>query len=197
MKTPTSEDGQGKGSSNNPAKVQMVNTEVLAGVDDDLKAKPNKRCNLASERFENVPSGHTGVKHKVHLLDPVFVNPNSTENIMQVLRHIGKSVGLTRYGGTERSWVAVCCDGSPFTIMNKLCHEYLVCMLCSQGCLGTTTFLTHAEKCHPDSPPEDVHSMREFDWMLPVTGDGHYKIIHGIELGYIHQRVSNKFGLEV
>ena len=85
MKTPTSEDGQGKGSSNNPAKVQMVNTEVLAGVDDDLKAKPNKRCNLASERFENVPSGHTGVKHKVHLLDPVFVNPNSTENIMQVL----------------------------------------------------------------------------------------------------------------
>ena len=85
----------------------MVNTEVLAGVDDDLKAKPNKRCNLASERFENVPSGHTGVKHKVHLLDPVFVNPKSTENIMQVLRHIGKSVGLTRYGGTERSWIGL------------------------------------------------------------------------------------------
>ena len=41
--------------------------------------------------------------------DPVFVNPNNFASLNLVLRHIGETAGVRRYGETEREWVIVCC----------------------------------------------------------------------------------------
>lgn len=46
-----------------------------------------------SQRYEHVPSGHSGEPPQVMLMDPVLVNPNSFGNIVYVLRHIGKQQG--------------------------------------------------------------------------------------------------------
>ena len=106
-------------------------------------------------------------------MDLVFVNPNSFESLKLVLRHIGKTAGVRRYGGTEREWVIVCCDGLPYTMIFRLIQEYLTCAACDKGFLGSELFEQH-KKQH--SEQEEVHYIREFDWVLVHTGDGHYEM---------------------
>ena len=52
--------------------------------------------NMNEERYGHIASAHSAKATDVVLLDPVFVNPNSTENIILVLRHIGQKAGIPR-----------------------------------------------------------------------------------------------------
>ena len=105
-------------------------------------------------------------------MDPVFVNPNSVNNIAKILRHIGKSLGITRYGGEKRMWSFVCCDGLPFGMVLKLIEEFLVCQLCQKEFIGADSFIKHTSEEHNNV--EHVPSIREFDWVVPIVGEGHY-----------------------
>ena len=55
----------------------------------------------------------------VHLMEPCFVNPASLKAVEELLRHIGRHAGIVRYGGKERQWLAVTCDGVPFYLVKK------------------------------------------------------------------------------
>ena len=59
-------------------------------------------------------------KADVHLLEPVFVNPNSHEVIEIILRTVGESAGVKQYGGSERCWLPIECDGLPYTLVRTV-----------------------------------------------------------------------------
>ena len=124
-------------------------------------------------RFEHVKHFHQEGQKPVFVMDPVFVNPNSVENLKLVLRHLGTLAGIKRYGGDERDWVIICCDGLPYTMVRRMIEEYFTCAICSKGFLGNEAFDLH-KKEHPDI--EDVKFVREFDWIILKMGDGHYEM---------------------
>ena len=140
-----------------------------------LKQGP-KPAPLSHERYEHVESGHSGNTYNIHLLDPVFVNRNSIDTIVQVLRHIGTNAGLSRYSGSERKWLIICCDGSPFTLMVKICREFLLCLECNKNFMGSKEFLQHVEKSYSNHCTYEILHMREFDWIVLLPGDGHYEM---------------------
>ena len=169
--------GSSMKNSENVAVPQRPVTKVTVVDVSKVSHRPIKMDLSTNDRYENIPSSHTGKAYNIQILDPVFVNPNSPSNIAKVLRHIGQSTGVTRYpGGTDRSWTMVCCDGLPFTMMKTLCEEFLVCQLCHGEFVGTSDFLKHAAEAHDTLTVTEVPYIREFDWVLPVVGDGHYEM---------------------
>lgn len=151
------------------------NTEQIEVTPMKLKRKKtaSDQENKEPFRFDHVENHHPDEPVQVFVLDPVFVNPNSVDSLKMVLRHIGKTAGVKRYGGEEREWVVVCCDGLPYTIVYRMIVEFFTCVICSQGFLGEAAFANH-KKEHPEI--KDVQFIREFDWILLKTGDGHYEM---------------------
>ena len=49
------------------------------------------------QQYSHVTSCHSGDPVDVILLDPVFVNPNSIESMILILRYIGKKAGICKY----------------------------------------------------------------------------------------------------
>lgn len=81
---------------------------------------------VATERADVVEkSACTGTARPVHvhLLEPCFVNPASLEAVQVLLRHVGQHAGVKQYGGTERDWLAVTCDGVPYYLVRKAIEE--------------------------------------------------------------------------
>lgn len=62
-------------------------------------SKPDS--SLKTTRYDHVKSGHTDKSIPICVIDPVFVNPNSFENLILVLRHKGTTAGVKRYGGND------------------------------------------------------------------------------------------------
>ena len=62
-------------------------------------------------------------KASVHLGEPVFVNPNSHEAVRVVLRDLGRRAGVRQYGGKDRHWLNVVCDGLPYRLARKVISE--------------------------------------------------------------------------
>ncbi|CAG2242694.1 unnamed protein product [Mytilus edulis] len=122
---------------------QKVEVTPLTKKKDKSKADDD---HIDSFRFGHVEHFHQTSEIPVFVMDPVFVNPNSIDNLKLVLRHLGKTAGIKRYGGEERDWVIVCCKEA---------------------------FDSH-KKEHPDV--QEVKFVREFDWILLKTGDGHYEM---------------------
>ncbi|XP_062597901.1 uncharacterized protein LOC134259320 [Saccostrea cucullata] len=132
------------------------------------------------QQYAHVQSFHSGSPVEVTLLDPVFVNPNSIESMILILRFIGKKANIKKYISEEqkedvyiRSWTFVCCDGLPHSLVRRLVEEYFICSLCKEGYLGIEEAQNHAEKKHPGTTP---YFSKEFDWVFLLTGEGHYEM---------------------
>ena len=93
-------------------------------------------------RYNHVNSSHSGLSTDVILLDPVFLNPNSIDNILLVFRHIAKKAKIAKYykdcerPTDARYWTCVCCDRLPHGLVRKLIAEYSVFSVCESGILG-------------------------------------------------------------
>ena len=131
-------------------------------------------------RYNHIESSHSGLTTDVILLDPVFLNPNSIDNIVLVLRHIARKAKIAKYyrdyerPTDARYWTFVCCDGLPHGIVRKLIEEYLVCSVCEKGVLGIQDAQKH-EIEHRGSGIK-ISFTREFDWVFLLTGEGHYEM---------------------
>eukprot|EP00732_Lithocolla_globosa_P001279 Lithocolla_globosa_v1_NODE_610_length_3609_cov_4.771525.p2 type:complete len:324 gc:universal NODE_610_length_3609_cov_4.771525:2034-1063(-) len=68
---------------------------------------------------EEQPLGNPN-KVEYWLQDPIFLNPGSEENLLEILRKIGKDAGIRQYGTGTREWVWITVDGSPYKIICKL-----------------------------------------------------------------------------
>ncbi len=134
--------------------------------------KPQGNKPDEEDSYSHVPHNHPPEPHPLLLMDPVNVNPNSYESIMQVLRAIGRMAGVRRYGGSEREFTVVCMDGLPYSMVVQLCRNYICCGLCHAGFLSTSELIKHAISKHGR---EDIPTYREFNWVIPKVGDGHYE----------------------
>ena len=162
-----------KSSTPNKTVCQPPKVTIIPIVKDrDATCKPDPE----HDRYPNISTNHSGDTYPVHLLEPIFTNPNSTDSIISVLREIGRAAGVTRYGGNSRSWLPICCDGLPFGLMIQVIDNYLYCQECNKGVMGTVEFVKHAQQNHPSADPAKLPSIREFDWVLPVVADGHYEM---------------------
>lgn len=81
---------------------------------------------------------------------------------------------MKRYGGTERVWLPVCCDGLPYGMILGITQAYTVCKECQEGFLGMELFNQHTKTSHKDQV--GIEPVREFDWVVLRTGDGHYEM---------------------
>ena len=126
-----------------------------------------------SERYENVPSNHDGKPRETCMLDPVFVNPNNYQCLKLVLRHLGRKAGVARYGGTERQWLTVSCDGLPYNLVLQLILNYKTCSLCNKSFMAEE-FDVHCSEDHKGQ--EEVPFFREFDWVNLKVGEGHREL---------------------
>ena len=120
----------------------------------------------------------------INVLEPIYVNPCSYESVAIVLRNIGRKCGITRHGG-KRAWVAVACDGLPYTLCNRLLKSSFLCLTCSANLNGADECVQHENEFHEQS--ENVQIVKEFDWVVLVPGSGHIEInmVRGIiELGW-------------
>ena len=131
-------------------------------------------------RYNHVKSSHSGVATDVILLDPVFLNPNSIDNIILVLRHIARKAKIAKYfkdyerPKDARFWTFICCDGLPHGLVRKLIEEYLICSICEAGLLGIEEAQKH-ETQHSNSGVKPKF-LKEFDWIFLLTGEGHYEM---------------------
>ena len=151
-------------------RVKVVDVSKYVSGAKATQNDPTPSESLQEDRFNFVPSGHSGKKYKTLLQDPAMVNPNSYENLKIVNRKIGQMAGMRKYGGSDRLWCFVVCDGSPYPLVVKLMLEYCKCVLCQKGFMGTFELQKHFEKEHAH---EEISFLREFDWYVPVIGGGH------------------------
>lgn len=130
------------------------------------------------QKYSHVESSHNDIPAEICLLDPVFVNPNSIDSIVLVLRHIGKKGRISKYlkdddETPKRFWTFVCCDGLPHGLVRRVVEEYFVCLECEEGFLGIKNVEDHEVKAHPNTRSRYV---QEFDWVFLICGDGHYEM---------------------
>ncbi|XP_063952838.1 uncharacterized protein LOC135153566 [Lytechinus pictus] len=97
--------------------------------------------------------------------EPEFVNPNSFDTIVTVLRGLGRRGGIRQYGGEEREWMFVECDGLPYTIMRSLIDNVWFCRRCKECHYGQEKLEEHP--CNLIGKG-DVY--REFSWVVQVMG---------------------------
>lgn len=59
--------------------------------------------------------------------EPEFVNPNSYETMVKVMQTLGQHGGVDVYGGTDRKWMFLECDGLPYKIMRDIMDNTFIC----------------------------------------------------------------------
>lgn len=55
--------------------------------------------------------------------------------------------GIYRYGG-EKRWLAIACDGLPYSMVYKIIQQYVICNLCQKQFMGITLYRQHAIEDH-------------------------------------------------
>ena len=162
------------------ATIQQENTESSFKIKQHQHELDKEGKQLSFLRYNHVESAHSGKPTDVILLDPVYLNPNSIDNIIIVLRHIAKKAKIAKYYEDDkrpadaRFWTFICCDGLPHGLVRKLIEEYLICSVCNNGFLGIDVAQKHeAEHARAGIMPKFG---REFDWIFLLTGEGHYEM---------------------
>jgi len=88
--------------------------KVVMSVDDSCL---HQEVKIVHEEFivewSHVPSNHGPNAVNISISDPVFVNPNSQNAFTEVLRRVGYTARLTRYGfhgAGSREWISISMD---------------------------------------------------------------------------------------
>ena len=97
--------------------------------------------------------------------EPDFVNPNSYNNICQIIRNLGVRAGIGRYQTGKRQWLFLEADGTICCIVEQLILNVLSCTICKNSFYGEEAFNEHP--CHSLT---DVRAEHEFDWLVLMPG---------------------------
>ena len=132
----------------------------------------------------HVTSNHAANGVKISVSDPVFVNPNSVKTVTEVLRRVGYTACVTRYGfcgESSREWISVTMDGLPFLIAVNIIEQTFICIACAKdvSSAGDVSFYgkewdDHVKACHPGD--ENVERVQEFDWVVLRIGPLHVEM---------------------
>lgn len=97
--------------------------------------------------------------------EPDLLNPNSFNNISQILFNLGSRAGIKQYGGNSREWLFLECDGGIYQIVENLIFNVYHCTKCKESFYGLESFQEH--RCYIlDELPE----LHEFGWLIPTPG---------------------------
>ena len=142
-----------------------------------IKAQKPDIKNAAKTAEPVTQNGASSFKEKVTLKpnevsvkpgEPEFVNPNSYETISKVMRKMGNKAGVERYGGNDRHWIFLECDGLPYKIMRDLMDNVFLCGRCNTSFYGEENFNSDNHRCYVIHGEQEM--TREFDWIVPVMG---------------------------
>ena len=87
------------------------------------------------DEFQHVPSNHPDLPVKVVAGDPIFVNPNSSDALKEVLRRVGKASNVKRYNPRDpqaREWLNITMDGLPYLVCRGVIEDVLLCSECGE-----------------------------------------------------------------
>ena len=132
--------------------------------------------------WSHVPSNHQCDAVTISVSDPVFENPNSQKAVTEVLRRVGHTARITRYGFSgpnSREWITVTMDGLPFLIAVNIIKETFICHACAHKEAAKTGNISfygkewtdHLKSVHKDE--ESVGTAKEFDWVVLRIGPLH------------------------
>ena len=107
----------------------------------------------------------------------MFVNPNSFNSIVTVLRAIGKDLNVAKYNpNSKRKWAVIVCDGLPFSLCTKVLKDTYTCNTCNEAIFNKAALARHMTEVHSIELDEGVQLTPEFDWVLLRIGYGHYEM---------------------
>jgi hypothetical protein len=130
-----------------------------------------QKSDTADDQAEN--KSPSTQEPELHVVDPVFVNPNSYDSITQVLRHVGRCAGIYKYGSGKRKWTFVTMDGLPFSMAYNVIQATFTCKLCQISIYGEDSKASHCSDVHHG---DDSFLDREFDWVVLRIGHGHFEM---------------------
>lgn len=160
--------------------------EVVIALDEEESSVSDKVSTINQDyviEWEDVPSSHPDHPVNVSVSDPVFVNPAGYKAVAEVLRRVGHTAHITRYGFSgpdSREWITVTMDGSPYVISEKLIASTFICLDCTGS--GTEHEVVsyfdkewnkHVEHVHKG---ESVNCAKEFDWVVLRIGPLHVEM---------------------
>lgn len=160
--------------------------EVVMSVGDfDVQPELKKVHEESLIEWSHVPSNHQPGAVRISVSDPVFVNPNSHKTVTEVLRRVGQTARVTRYGfhgPNSWEWLTVTMDGLPYLIAVSILEDTLICIECGQkegsGAENVSFYgkewNEHSNACH--NSEESVACVREFDWVVLCIGPLHVEM---------------------
>ena len=74
---------------------------------------------IASRYYLPIKVDNNQNKKEISMTEPIFLNPNSYENIKLILNELNKMLGI----GEKNEWSYVGCDGPPYVIASTLADE--------------------------------------------------------------------------
>ena len=80
------------------------------------------------DEFQHIPSNHPDHPVKVVAGDPIFVNPNSSDALKEVLRRVGNASNVKRYNPHDpqaREWLNITMDGLPYLVCRGVINDVL------------------------------------------------------------------------
>ena len=104
--------------------------------------------------------------------EPDFLNPNSYDNISQILRNLRLRAGIKKYGSGERDWIILEADGMIFCIVEQLIFNVPFCSSCKDSYYGEESFKKH--ECYLLN--RTIQPQYEFDWVVLMPGILHIEM---------------------
>ena len=74
--------------------------------------------------YKNIPRGNDYKPADLVTAAPHNKNPSKYTDTKDIIRAEGSKAGIQKYGAGQRSWLAICCDGSPFKEGPFKSHDY-------------------------------------------------------------------------
>lgn len=127
------------------------------------------------DEFQHVPSNHPDHPVKDVAVDPIFVNPNSSDALKEVLRRVGKASNVKRYNPHDpqaREWLNMTMDGLPYPVCRGVIEDVLLCSECGEE-VEKASVSEHCIKSHQE---QQCRALQEFDWVVLRIGKLHLEM---------------------
>ena len=127
------------------------------------------------DEFQHVPSNHPDHPVKVVAGDPIFVNPNSSDALKEVLRRVGKASNVKRYNPHDpqaREWLNITMDGLPYLVCRGVIEDVLLCSECGEEVEKASV----SEHCIKSHQGQQCSTVQEFSWVVLRIGKLHLEM---------------------
>ena len=127
------------------------------------------------DEFQHIPSNHPDHPVKVVAGDPIFVNPNSSDALKEVLRRVGKASDVKRYNPHDpqaREWLNITMDGLPYLVCRGVINDVLLCSECGEEVEKASV----SEHCIKSHQGQQCSTVQEFDWVVLRIGKLHLEM---------------------